>query len=173
MEEDFTAIIDFIREAIGYNAESDIELFKRINLKESEGGFYSQWGIKDEKYFYTIYVPEKKKELTFFNRLTLLHEVGHIIFNEMLYNNPTKLERILAHIHSEHRFFVFLQRIWYWNPLIRKIKIKLGFSFDIQYSAEDLYNKDVNLIINRADNELFCDYFALFVKKKYNFLLDR
>lgn len=173
MKKDFTAIKDFIRKAIGYREESDIELFKRIEIKESKGGFYSQWGVNNEKYFYIVYIPEKKKELTLLNRLTLLHEVGHIIFNEMFYNNHTKLERIIAHIHSEHPIFVFLQKIWYWNSFIRKIKMKLGFSYNIQYTAKDLYDKDVNLIINRADNELFCDYFSMYVKKKYNFFLDR
>jgi len=158
-------IQEFIRNAIGY------QLADKIEIKESKDGFYSRWIKPNGKFHYELYVPANRSKLTRFTKLTLLHEVAHVIFNELFYSNHTKLVRVMDKI-LQHRMIYFLQGIWYWNPLLRKIKKKLGFSTTINYDRDDLYDIEISKMYTRRCNEYFCDYFALFVKKNSNFLLD-
>lgn len=157
---------EFIQEALGKP-----RLWEQIEIADSTSGFSCHW-IKDGgKYKYVMYLPKNKQNLSFANRLTILHEVGHIIFNDLFYNEPTKLTKILDKM-LQHRFCYFLQGVWYWNPMIRWFKRKLGFSTILTYSKKDLYDEKVSKLYTRQDNEYFCDMFALFVKKYQNFLLD-
>ena len=160
------AIQEFIKEVIG-----DDELYNKIKIRTSSEGFYSRWIKPNGDFQYEIFIPEDKMKLKFATRLTILHEIGHILFNQMFYNNHTKLLKIMTNMHRR-RMFHFFQGIWYWNPIIRFVKKKFGFSTTLHYTKSDLYDEVVSTYFTRGDNEFFCDYFALFIKKNYNFFLD-
>ena len=146
-------IQSYINEVIG----NDL-LSSKVKVLPSQDGFYSRMIRNGNEFRYEIYVPENKQKLRF--------------FNEMFYKNPTQLRRLMDKI-RQHRIFYFLQGVWYWNPFIRKIKKKLGFSTTIQYSKDDLYDKAMSEHYTRQSNEAFCDYFALFIQKSSKFLLDK
>jgi len=140
---------------------------ERIEIKLHNGkGFYVQWIRRGESTHYTVFVPEKLAKLSVLTRLSLLHELGHVLFNEMYYNEYGTLANVMTKMRKK-RWFSFLEKFYYWNPLIRKIKSWFGFSFPISYKASDLYDENFSedyREFTRADNEFFCDYFAVFIK---------
>jgi len=149
----------FVDTAINCKSISD-----RVELDISgDGGFYVQWRVREGKYRYVMHVPENKTKLGFATKKTLLHETGHILFNEMYIADPANLLKVLSRMRKK-RLFSLLQGWWYWNPVLRAIRIKLGFSVKLEYAKNDEYD-DGSLApeyFTRGDNEFFCDYFAVY-----------
>ena len=136
-----------------------------VELKTGKG-FSGNWERNNDRYFYTIYVPEKLSRLTCLTRMALLHEIGHPLFNEMYYNERKKLEGIVKKM-REKKWFSRVEKFYYWDPRMRKIKTWFGYSFDIKYGPNDDYDLGIPASppdLTRGDSEFFCDYFAVFFK---------
>ena len=118
-------------------------------------GFYTYW--RDYKHYFIDVPINKFFKLSFFGKLALRHEVGHVIFHYLSAVDPVKLSAIVAKI-RKRRIFAMIQRFWYWNKAVRFLKRCLGFSRKLGYKARDKYESTV---FYRWENELYCDWFAL------------
>lgn len=120
-------------------------------------GFYTHWGMS-----YSIMVPDKKfEDIWFFTVMSLRHEVGHVIFHDLYCYNQDLLKDMIATIRRERWFFTRLQEFWYWSKPLRWLKRAFGFARKLSYSKHDKYDQNVNGAFSRADNELFCDWYAV------------
>jgi hypothetical protein len=132
-----------------------------IKLEDSRGhGFFYRLAYEDGGRVYYVYAPAEK-DLSYFVELTLRHELGHIILNELWFRDEALALEKVRKIKEGHKIFVRLQRFYYWNPFLRWIKRGLGFSSRIQYGPEDRRYISEAGEITRAEDELFADYFSL------------
>ena len=157
-----TLIEKFIYDAIDCKVIHDKVEVKLVD----DGGFYVQRIARDGDTVYTIHVPKKLAKLRYLTKLTLLHELGHALFNELYYNDYGALIEIMSNMYRK-KWFARVERFWYWNPCLRWVRRKLGWGFDIKYQADDKYDPKFSedyRDFTRADNEFFCDYFAVFLK---------
>ena len=154
-------IKDFVKYVLGDKRDKHGDLvFDKVQvIAAKEEGFHVDFVRRPEGGMgYNMHIPSKFKSLGFFTRLTLRHEVAHIIFEEMYRLDLDGINQWMMMI-EDHRLFMFVQNFWYWNRLLRWVKRKLGFSYNIQYDPDDYY--DDNGAFTRRDNELFCDWFAI------------
>lgn len=164
----FNQICNIVKKALNNNIDKKgVLISDKIQLISGDtGGFCTQW-IRQysvlPEFVYVISIPSRfnSQKIGYLVKLAILHEIGHIIFNELamdqIVGGGNKLNQWLDQI-FRHRLFTKIQFIWYWNRFIRGIKMKLGYSFDIKYSPDDLV---CNGFANRKVNELFCDWFAI------------
>jgi len=132
-----------------------------IEIKDSRGqGFFFRLAYEEGKRVYYIYAPASK-DLSYFVELSLRHEIGHIIFSEIWFEDEALAVKKVREIKENHRLFVRLQKFYYWNPFLRWIKRSLGFSSRIQYGPEDMRYISESGTITRGEDEMFADYFAL------------
>ena len=139
-----------------YSLAEDMEVSSNLYvLRKESGGFYTRWYSFGN---FIIEVPDKKfYNVSSITKMTLRHELGHVIFQCMLADSIERLREIVRDI-KKHKFLCTVQRILYWNSLFRWIKGVLGFSSNTDYSYTDSY---YGTEFSRGDNELFCDWFAV------------
>ena len=130
----------------------DTFLTPKVVRDDENNGFYALVG---DNWSTIIHVPKSAKRLTWAVKKTLDHELGHAVFWHL--RDSCRLRHYMNVI-KERKVFCFLQKIWYWNPIIRRIKRLLGFSTKINYKKEDIYYMNWT----REENELFCDHYAWF-----------
>lgn len=134
-----------------------VDEYVPINLRmgRSKQGFYMYITSAGQELIFWLYAPELKK-LGWMQRKTLRHEVGHVISIHMYFNDKERLLRILKHIKAR-KLFTWGQKIWYWNRVLRWIRIKMGFSIPLTYT----FNEQVYPDFTHGDSELFSDWFAM------------
>lgn len=130
-------------------------------VPKKRDGFYTHW--RDYKLFF-IEVPQARYfKLSRFDRLALRHETGHVIFHYLTVVDPLKIATILKA--AKKKYFIWplrfwrVQRFWYWGKCARFFKRLFGFSRKLDYKPGDQY---MMTAFYRWENELFCDWFALY-----------
>jgi len=121
-------------------------------------GYSTEWETMG---LYRMWVPQDKFfEFGKLDEAAMRHECGHVIFHYLYIQGEGPITEILKHLKENRKWFVRLQRLWYWNPVVRFFKRRLGFSTKINYKPTDKYDGNLNSLFTRADNELFCDWYA-------------
>lgn len=130
-------------------------------ISESDSGFYyeSIYVPYADKEVYLIHVSDKR--VGFFTKLTLRHEIGHCLFDNLWSSDPSEAYECMQRV-KRRKMFSILQKFYYWNPLFRKIKVRMGYSSIIGYSYNDVAYKEGDKAVTHGDSELFADYFAVF-----------
>jgi len=115
---------------------------------------------KSTKYLKTYNMFYAKKDLTKAVMLTIRHEIGHVIFDEMLdwSEDGNDIKKMFQKI-KKRKWFCRIQRVWYWNKFIRWIKRKCGFSTKLWYKKNDKYRSTEYIM---SEVELFADWFAVY-----------
>jgi hypothetical protein len=106
----------------------------------------------------SIYVPRrfKGKSIGYLCKRSIDHEVGHLW--AIRYVEKSEFSEKLKGIPF---WFKTLQKFWYWNPVLRWARIKLGFSNKLWYGPDDDY-----IGFTRWEHELFADWWVMFGKRK-------
>lgn len=134
-------------------------------------GFYTSWKWEPSDRYpfagavkYTVHIPRKKLDRWGkWSQKTLLHEIGHIVWNNAFYGGQYHKQVPLAvsYMKEKEPRFCKWQRIWYWNKFLRWIKRVLGFAIKLEYGPDDLYDEKRSDDFTCEDVELFCDYYAI------------
>lgn len=130
--------------------------FKVVNERD---GFYYSTIFEDGDRIYCIDIEDKRLSLPV--KLAIRHEVGHILLRELWIKDEQTALDYVNEIERENRFFAFLQKIYYWNPVLRWLKRKAGFSSKITYTKNDIAYSDGKVKITRRQDELAADHFAV------------
>ena len=116
------------------------------------------WVKHPEPGHYFIEVPERHfADPGLAARYELRHECGHVILDELFEKRATVLASILDGIEQMRPVLCWMQRVWYWNPTLRRIRGWFGFAPTLDYGPEDIYRESA---FTRADVELFADWYA-------------
>lgn len=126
-----------------------------VRMGLSKRGYFYTSQVNEDRAVHYLYVPDRK-HLGWMEKKTLRHECGHIIMFELYLHDRDKLDRMLGAMKSQRTWCMF-QRTWYWNPLLRWVRIKLGFSSKLDYRRGD----ESLIGYTHGDSELFADYFAM------------
>lgn len=136
--------------------EAGVPYTMAVTLDEEPNGFYSNSKFQaDMVKGWVIHAPKSTRRLSRAVRLTLRHEVGHALFTYLWMKDEAVLQKAIAGIPW---WFRYLQRQYYWSPVLRLMKRTLGFSTKIRARAGDTIGEGP---FKMWEMECFCDWFAV------------
>ena len=141
-------------------------VYERVRVSfEDGGGYYTETSVGQGGVLqHVLHVPRSKKELNWPRKLTVRHEVAHVIFSEMLRWSTGELYNWVNKEILRHKVWCWILKVYHWNKTLRRIRGWFGYTYDIDYDRDDLMPPPGQLY-TREENELFCDWFAIKVKK--------